>query len=196
MRLPKCVLAIVLILVPIIGIYFYQNSIQTVGWDTITNDDFGIHFKYPTSITVKALGPNSSQQQLDNGEQISGTVSPSFETYEFSEKEKGLLYLEIFHENDTLLTVEGWNSHGYLYLYGKCDTRWLNTKPEPVGAININTIQVLDVKVEGADYAECYYLKNKRGNLVVLSTSVFDNKSDFNRAKEMANKVLSTVKTY
>lgn len=154
-----------------------NRSYQSQNRSTIQNERFGLRFTYPTSLTVKALGPNSSQKQSDSGEQISGTVSPSYETYEFVDNgSKAIFYLEIFHENDTPLTVEGYYNPGYLYLHGKCDGRWLNTRPIPVETSSTNGIDVLEVRVDGNDYAKCYYLKNKNNNLIVLSSAVLKTK--------------------
>ena len=195
------VIVCLFVLVVLLRNQFLPNDARIIpssaNWNTFRNERFGIQFSYPNSLIVKATGPNSSQQQLDRGEEISGTVSPSYETYEFVDKDNNaIFYLEIFHENDTPLTVEGYQNPGYLYLYGKCDGRWLNTKSIPVGVQRINKIDVLEVKVEGNEYARCYYLKNNNQGLIVFSSSIFKSSSDFNIVEPTMKNILSTIEIY
>jgi len=142
------------------------------------------------------LGPNSAQLQANRGEVLSGTVARSPETYRFFRNNDVLFNIGIFTQNDTPLTIEGYKDPGYLYLYGRCDGRWLNTKPTPVKSFKVNGIDVLEVDVEGENHVSCYYFKNKDETLIVLSSDVFDNKEDLDMVEPLMQVVLSSIQVY
>lgn len=169
----------------------------TADWKTYTNEKYGFEFKYPETFEYLSLGPNEEQKQLNNGQQISGTVQPSLNTLDFSNMDKNKIFsLGIFNKTDKPLSPTGYSDQ-YLYLFGACDLRSLNEKPKSVKNIVLNDNNILRVEIsENNKYLSCYYLKNKESNLLVFSSSTFNNSSEFEQSDEKLNQILSTFKFF
>jgi len=168
---------------------------ETANWKIYINGTFGFEFKYPSNLSYSSMGPNSVQQQINNGEQISGTVEPSYDTINFSEQGNEQKFsVGIFHKTDTSLTPSGYNDGG-LFLSGACDLRWMDSKPNIIKNNKVNDIEILEVKIaETNKFLGCYCLKNKAGNLIVFSTASFKDQTNFQSVDKVINTILATLK--
>jgi len=145
---------------------------------TYENKKYGFLVKYRVEITAFSQGPNSTQQAIDKGEQISATIQPSYDTIIFSDSGGELGRIEIFHEyedylDELYLTEQNYNK-GHLYFYGPCDLR-LGFQAEKISQKDINRIIILIVVGKNKDNISqnCYYLRNKEGNLIVISSQEY-----------------------
>lgn len=169
-------------------------SDETANWKTYTNTKYGFEFMYPQNLNYVSLGSNSAQKEVDQGKEISGTVVPSFDTINFREGDKNKKFsVEIFKENETALTPK--NYQNGLYMSGSCDLRWLDNKPSVVKNTELNGNNLLEVNITGPkQYVSCYYIKNRNGNLIVISSEIFTDKPMFEKINEEIIKILSTFK--
>lgn len=172
------------------GIFLLQNILieetpqsqsevlDTSGWKTYRNDEFGFEVKHPSGSNASRLGPNYVQQQKDRGEVISGTVVASLDTIVFSEdSQEEIFRIEIFASASKALSQESYEDD-YLDVLGPCDRRADFT---PVSFKEINVDSVLSLKVAGTGriirpgerderILTCVYTKNLSDNLLVISS--------------------------
>lgn len=184
------------------GIYCYINNQQigqnipiitqtpkdeAAGWQTYRNEEHGFEIKYPSGFIFSSEGANFVQQTMDKGEQVSGTVQPSYDTIIFSDGNNELGRIEIFHKYAEDIIEENYKDKGYLYLFGPCDVRW-GFQPEVFSLNSINSVNLLTVKGKSQEDVSqnCNYLKNSDGNLIVLS--------DKDYKPDIFNQILSTFK--
>ncbi len=156
-----------------------NQNIQTATWKTYTNTAYGFEVKYPLGVQISSTGPNDAQQSLSQGEQISGTVSPSYDIIVFSQNNNEIGEIGVFNISNTLTsnvvkTGKPFSQEdyikNYLYLQGPCDVRW-DFKENSINQINLNNITALEVKgTSGLDNFSCYYIANNPGLLLVMST--------------------------
>jgi len=167
---------------------------ETAEWKTYKNEKYGFEFKYPKNLSYVSSGPNSAQKEVDQGKELSGTVVPSFDNINFKEGDNNKRFsVEIFKENEIALTPE--NYQNGLYMSGSCDLRWLDDKPSVVKNIKLNGNNFLEVNVTGPkQYVNCYYLKSRNSNLIVISSEIFTNGLTFNKINGDLVKILSTFK--
>lgn len=170
-----------------------SNFRETANWKTYTNDRYGFTIQSPQSFTTTSTGPNSAEQQLNQGQTISGTVQPSLDTIVFSDQGSKQFEIAVFPVTDIIIEPTSYEKS--LYLYGPCDLRFLTSKPSPVEIANF--FELLAVKVNVAEtnkYLSCYYFKNKAGNLLVLSTSESGSKSQSDMLDLLVSKIINTFK--
>lgn len=172
---------------------------ETADWKSYRNDEFEFELKYPPELTLSSTGPNVAQQAIERGEQISGTIRPSFDAIIFSDQNNEKKFqIEIFYPKEGVLSESGYIKD-YPYLYGPCDLRW-GFEPTTTRMMNINNIEVLEVKGkisspldEPLGFQSCYYFKNYNKNLIVLSTEKFEEQQNFEEIDSMLRSILSTL---
>lgn len=172
---------------------------EIANWQTYRNEKYGFQLEYPQRFIFTSSGPNVSQQAIDRGEMISGTVQPSYDSVTFSDKSgtEDNFYMGIFRPTEKKLSEKGYVDD-YFYLSGPCDTRW-GFEPSTKKMEKFNNIDVLEVSGKISDglrpenFISCDYFKNQENNLIVLSTDRIDNEEDFNRAKMILQKALSAL---
>jgi len=171
---------------------------ETVNWQTYKNEAFGFQFKYPASFTVVSSGPNEEEKKIEKGEQISGTVSPSYDTVTFSNATGAKFNVMIFPVSKSEVSPDGFMK-GYLSMGSVCDTRWIGSVSEGPMLLNENGVPVLRVQVvaggpRGGGKSEgCYYFKNSAGNVIAFNISGEEN-SDFSSVFNFVNdKILPTI---
>ncbi|MDP3990887.1 MAG: hypothetical protein Q8P63_01155 [Candidatus Nealsonbacteria bacterium] len=164
-----------------------KTSNETADWQTYKNDEYGFEIKYPSEFTFSSEGPNSVQYTIDRGEQISGTVQPSYDTIIFFDGNNEVDRVEIFHKYAKDILEENYQDKEYLYLFGPCDIRW-GFQPEVFNLNSINNVDILIVKGKNQEDVSqtCGYLKNSDGNLIVISNKEYKS--------EIFNQMFSTFK--
>lgn len=68
----------------------------TAGWKTYINQKFGFSIKYPTDYSLHDDGPNYVEQQIEKGQQVSGTQPAILDTITFSNLAKNQFSINIF----------------------------------------------------------------------------------------------------
>lgn len=172
------VLALILI-VTLAGVYMYKYRKQNSSsdsyktWNTYNSKEYGFTVMYPQSWAVKSSGPNSSMQQKLNGEQVSGTLVPSYDTLVFSGQGAGKVLIDIFDPYNKPLTVQSFNND-YLYTMGPCDLR-SDFVLENSANLSISGNNSLKVQGKiGQDSITCYYIENTKeakNYLLVVSSA-------------------------
>lgn len=155
-------------------------SDETANWKTYTNQDYGLEFKYPSNYTFNSLGPNTSQQQLNSGQQISGTVAPSYDTIEFKGADPQF-ELDIYHTGFDLNNLPFDGSCGSQFA-DKTLTEQILNKPFKHKLV----VQQAD---NNTNIDLCFL--NQKTNLITLKAST-ENKS--NEIKNFLYQILSTFK--
>lgn len=164
------------------------------NWKTYINDEYGFSLMYPNSWTYALEGPNAAMIDLQNGKSISGTIQPTFNTIDFFDSYVNKEFsISIYSTHKSDLSPEQFEN-GYLYLYGPCDLR-AGFYPTNSDTINVNNIKVLRVvgtfkSTEQGNNTACYYVKNIKGNLIVLNATPTSSNEDFSTY----NQILSTLK--
>ena len=154
-----------------------QTVLDTSGWQTYRNDEFGFEVKYPISFTVASTGLSDEQKRLEKGENISGTVAPSFDTVHFSDqKNEPIISIAIFHPSEEDLSKKSYGE-GSLHIYGPCDLRW-GFEPSNIEEKNMLGHSMLIVQgnytvPELGQALMCVYLKNREANLIVMDSENF-----------------------
>ncbi len=171
---------------------------ETADWKTYRNEEYGFEVKYPLEFIFNSTGPNISQQAIDKGEQIAGSVAPSFNTIIFFGKNNGgeeKFYIDIFHPDERNISEKNYDD--YMNVSGPCDTRWgfesLVKKMEKIS--NTNVLKVVGKTSRDSQvtsFIGCNYFKNQNNNLIVLNT-VSNSENDFNETNAILQKVLSTL---
>jgi hypothetical protein len=158
----------------------------TANWETYRNQEYGFEVRYPLEFQFVSEGPNSAQQVLNKGEQISGTMQPSYDTIVFSDDTNEVVRIEIFNKYEGDFQEENYKE-GYLYLFGPCDLRW-GFEAKFLNFNFVNNIKMLTVKGKNGEgnSQNCYYLENLAGNLIVISNKEYKS--------EIFNLMLSTFK--
>lgn len=167
---------------------------ETADWKIHIEERYGFSFKYPSSLKIDAQGPNVAQQELNEGKQISGTATPSYETIYFRDStNKAKFQIDVFHTTDKNISID--NYKDYFYAFGTCDLRYLNDEPL-VKVIQKNGISFIQADVVGVGNLprSCFYLKNKNNNLIVLSMLASDSKLDYDSTMRIVENILSTFK--
>lgn len=139
-----------------------------------TNNEFQFQFEYPSNLAYDELGPNNSEQQIAQGQQISGTIQPSLETVLFSDGQKAeQFHIDVFGVYSDELTQAEYQDK-FLATYGGCDLRF-KFKLGAVSATTLGETQGLQVDgkmVTGLNTTtprSCLYVKNGAGNLLVFT---------------------------
>jgi len=143
---------------------------DSIRWSVYKNTEYGFTIEYPENYSFLLTGPNEAQKALDRGEQISGTVQPSYETVIFQDEDKEMVAkIEIFHKYDKPISKKEYRE-GYLYSYGPCDFRF---GFEPIYSYYTSPIIFFKNLIVGGkkenNFLVCYYIKNEKGNLIVFS---------------------------
>jgi len=157
----------------------FVEPIDTSDWQTYHNAEFGFEVKYPSHLSFTEEGPNFTQQQLERGETISGTIQPSLDTIVFANQENNTLSIEVFYPTEKSFLKSDY-SDGYLYLRGPCDLRW-GFEPSSIEEQNLSGHPALLVQ---GNSTNCGYLKSRTDNLIVVHSE------DFN----LLNQILSTFR--
>jgi len=194
-------IGVIIVILGLAGYLLYQqygktsnqtDNSQSSNWNTYS-DQYGFSFDYPSSLKPDNQGENEAQKQLDAGQQISGTVTPSYETVYFRDStNKAKFQVDVFHVTDKTLTVNNYQS--YFYTSGTCDLRYLDAKPS-VTVMQQNNLSFVQVDATvGGQPRSCFYLKNNVNNLIAISMLAPDNQSDYNNTKQIIQRMLSTFK--
>ena len=154
------------------------EEVDISAWQIYRNDEYGFEVKYPSELSVTAEGSNSAQEALNNGQQISGTIIPSFDAIHFIDSDSNpKLSIGIFDQPRAALSEQGYKDE-YLYLYGPCDLRG-GFEPQQINKQQVYGIPALQVI---GDSLTCVYFSNPRGYLLVVSSV----------SLELLNQLLST----
>lgn len=187
-------LIVVLITLVSVGLFFNASKPSpastlesTNNWKTYTNIKYNFSFKYPNLYTYNSSGPNLFQQKLNSGEQISGTVAPSFDTI-FLDGSLPKFEVGIFHEISALQ-----RNNLEIGFDGSCGTQFGDKT-------NVNKIDSVDnlkyrlVEQEISKQSNIFFcFSNKNGNLIVLrSWQIPLEKVEFTRS--FLRQILSTFK--
>ena len=74
-----------------------QTQDETANWKTYRNEEYGFEIKYPPDYNLTLVGPNEEQRRIERGEQISGTIPPSFDTIIFEGVDNERFSIEIYY---------------------------------------------------------------------------------------------------
>lgn len=154
---------------------------ETANWETYTNTQHGFTMKYPSVYSTAFEGPNYSQKQLDSGEQISGTVAPSFDTIDFQGGDPKFS-IGIFHKRDDIAAA----------FDGSCGTQFadktiVNAKiTTPFEYINLEQQSGNTINIQ-----HCF-LSGTKNLLVIGIYEIKPDSTDKNR--QFLNQILSTFK--
>ncbi len=164
-----------------------SSNLDTANWKTYTNSKYGILINYPAAYSYKAEGSNISQQQLDKGQQISGTISPSFDTIDFTGGSQDFS-LGIFHTNTPSQIAD--TSSGF---DGSCGSQFVDkTLVNQAGQIGNIKYHKLEQSSNSKISLQYCFLSNTQ-NLIVLSAFNLDN-NKINSVDQLLQKILSTFK--
>lgn len=137
-----------------------KNTID--DWKKYTNQVYGFSLKYPSNFVYSNSGPNSFQQQLNKGQQISGTVAPSFDTITFTNNRQKFS-LGIFHQQSNL-PDGGFD--------GSCGSQFADsTQLDQMKNLNILQYREIQQKTGDQNIVQYCFLNNSQ-NLLVLSSTV------------------------
>ncbi len=188
----KALLATLFLIVLTVGIiltfknylFLSKNKIGE-GWLFHINEEFGFSFYYPQEFSISSYGPNISQQALNRGEQVSGTVTPILETIDVKdENDETVVLIQVFNLFWDI-KKENYVDEGFLYLNGPCDLRW-GFEVKKIKERTIGDVKALTVLGKDAKSNECNYLKLSNGKGVVISNLN-------NYKKEFFNKIILTL---
>lgn len=160
----------------------------TANWKIYTNTKFRISVKYPSTYQFSSTGPNISQKQLDNGQQISGTVAPSYDTINFTGDNQDFT-LGIFHIPDSLLIDN--LSGGF---DGSCGSQFADkTLVDKLDSIGSTKYRERQQQVSSKVNIQYCFLSGTK-NLVVLSVFGISN-DNIEKTNQFLKQIISTVNT-
>lgn len=162
------------------------TTITTSDWTTYTNQMYGFSLKYPQDYIYKSLGPNYFQSLIEKGEEISGTIPPTYETIIF-EKENNTFLIKIFHPQNEAV----WENYDFI-IDGGCGSQFAKeTLTDKI--VSFKSLKSRYRIQKNENKMEIYYcLLNKSHNLITVSTTTTDEKKEV--SEKLLSEILSTFK--